>query len=242
MDTVRALLGAYPFRDLSVLEIEGLAVRAVPRFLDAGEHLYRAGDAATALHVVAQGLLKEYALSHDGGELIFEFFGAGATFGEPGLFVPEQNRVASVAALQPSLVICLPRQVLITFLFEHPPAMMRILEGLSLDVRKLADDQVGLAYDPVQARLVVKLLELAEAQADEASPGGLSIARLSQAELAAAVGASRAKVNRTLGALASVGAVSLGPGRRITLYPPALRRLGRSDALPRMRNRPPPPA
>jgi len=239
MNTVGVLLGAYPFRDLSPLEVEAVAVHAIDRTLMRGEHLYRAGDAATALHVVARGQLKEYGLSRDGGELIFEFLGRGATFGEPGLFVPERNRVVSVAAMQPSLVICLPREPLIRFLFEHPPAMMRILEGLSSDVRKSADDQVGLAYEEVKDRVVTKLLELAGADREEAPEGVPISARLSQTELAAAVGASRAKINRTLAELAVAGGLTVGPGQRMTVDVQVLRRLRRADApTPRMRNRP----
>ena len=239
MDIVRALLRGYPFRDLNPVEVEGLAVHAASRELSPGAHVYRAGDRATELHVVAGGQLKEYGLSRDGSELIFEFFGPGATFGEPGLFVPERTRVVSVVAMVPSVVIGVPREALVRFLFEHPPAMMRVLEGLSSEVRRAADDQVGLAYDPVRDRVVAKLLELAEAHGERANGGVVIAVHLSQTELAAAVGASRARVNRTLADLAAAGALTLGPGRRLTLDVPGLRRIVvREPPLSRLRNRP----
>ena len=194
--------------------LESLLPFSVSRRYERGEHVYSVGDAATHLPVVAEGKLKQSVPTPDGDELVLEVVQTGGICGEPGLFAREGIRVADLIALEPSVVIGIEKQGLTQFLARHPPAMLRMLEGLAEQVRSAVEDLGALAFRDIRGRLALKLLELAGMYGRN-SPAGVRIdMRLSQATLAGMIGASRENVNRALRTLADSGHV-LVSGMRI---------------------------
>ena len=152
-----------------------------------------------------------------------EIFTAGDVFGEPALFVPERTRMADVRAMEPSRVVMIDRDVLVRFLFQHPRAMLRMLEGLASGFRTQAEATVHLAFDEIRQRLVIKLLELAETHGHPCLGGVRIEFDLSQATLAGMVGATRENVNRALAPLIANGEVR-SEKKRLVVNADALRR------------------
>ena len=239
MDVVQALLQTYLFQDLSPAEVEGLARAATARRLARAEHAVRIGDRADEVWIIVSGRFKEYRIDPAGNEYVNELMGPGQVFGEPGIFSSERNRVVNVVALEHSTALTIQRDELFKFLITHPPALLRLLEGLASDARTPLPAATTMAYSSLSERVIAKLLQLAKW--DEASKNdGTVELHLSQSLLASMVGATREKVNRALAPLVDDGLVRLEYRRMLLLDVESLRRLVPSDDLeshPRHRRR-----
>ncbi|HEV2218102.1 MAG TPA: Crp/Fnr family transcriptional regulator [Candidatus Dormibacteraeota bacterium] len=230
MEAVQALLQTYLFQDLSPAEVEGLAHLAVERNLVRGEDACRVGDPADELWIIVAGQFKEYRLDPDGNEYVNELMGPGQVFGEPGIFSSERNRVVNVTALEHSTVLTIHRDALFSFLIAHPPAMLRLLEGIASEARTARPEVTMMAYSSLSERVIAKLLQLA--QWDETSKrDGVVELQISQSLLASMVGATREKVNRALAPLVEDGLVRLEYRRILLPDIQALRRLVPRDDL-----------
>jgi len=184
----RALQRSFVFQDLQPAQLAPLAESCRRTGYAPGDHVCFVGDAATELWVLEHGQLKEYLNSADGQETIVDIYGPGSVFGEPGLFVPERNRLVNVAAVKPSIVIGIPRAELLAFMQSHHPAMERMLEQLSAMARELVISASALAFDRIRDRLALKLVELAETNGAPDPRGTRITLKLSQGLLAAAIG------------------------------------------------------
>jgi CRP/FNR family cyclic AMP-dependent transcriptional regulator len=217
-DRVSLLLDTYLFEDLSPAQVEPLARAALLRRVVRGEYVWHVGDTADALCVVASGQLKDSLVTEDGDELVHSYFGAGMVIGEPGFFAAERNRVMAVVAVEPSTLLMLERERLIPFIQRHPRVIARALEGLASVARGQTELITALARRPLQERLLLRLLDLAETNAP--AVGAASVTpKISRATLAAMVGASRENVNRALATLAAEGAIRIERGRYLITDP-----------------------
>ncbi|MGZ4154262.1 MAG: Crp/Fnr family transcriptional regulator [Actinomycetota bacterium] len=222
-DRVAVLLSTYLFEDLSPAELEPLARSTTLRRLARGEYVSHVGDPADSLFVVASGQIKDSIVTEDGDELVHSFFGTGMVIGEPGFFAAERNRVMALVTVEPSTVLVLERDRLMPFLERHPRVITRALEGLASIARGQTEIIAALARRPLQDRLLLRLLELAETNERRADGAGVT-PKISQATLAAMVGVSRENVNRALAALAAEGAVQIEAGRYVIGDPEEARR------------------
>jgi CRP-like cAMP-binding protein len=212
-DPVRVLLSTYLFQDLSPAELEPLARTLDSREYRRGEYVFRAGDPAEFLYVLAAGEIKYVMTTAEGDEWILEVLTPGAVFGEPGLFAPEHNRVVDALAIKPCSVLTIRRDRLIDFMQHHRPVLMRMLEGFAADVRLTVETVTDIGFAEIRGRIVRKLVELATKHGQEHEDGSVEIAlTVSQATLAGLVGATRENVNRALRVLAGEGRVRLIDG------------------------------
>jgi CRP-like cAMP-binding protein len=210
-DIVSVLLSTYIFGGSSPAELEPLARAAAVRQVARGDYIVHVGDLADSLYVVAAGQIKDSIVTVDGDEIVHSFFGPGMVIGEAGFFAPERNRVMALIAVEPSQLLVLDRADLVPFLERHPPAMTRVVEGLASIARTQTEMIAALSRRPLQERLLLRLLELAET--NTGGHGERSVTpRISQATLAAMVGVSRENVNRALAALAAEGEIRIDNG------------------------------
>jgi CRP-like cAMP-binding protein len=210
-DRVSLLLGTYLFEDLSPAEVEPLARSAAIRHTVRGEYLHHVGDPADELYLVASGQLKDSIVTEDGDEVVHTFYGPGMLIGEPGFFATERNRVMAVVAMEPTSILVLGRVALEPFLLAHPRVITRAIEGLASVARWQTQLIAALSRRPLQERLLMRLVELADTNATRDDGTGLT-PKISQATLAAMVGVSRENVNRSLAALAARGVIQIDGG------------------------------
>jgi CRP/FNR family transcriptional regulator, cyclic AMP receptor protein len=222
-DRTSLLLGTYLFEDLSPAEVEPLARAARVRPAVRGEYIHHVGDPADEIYVVASGQLKDEVVTEDGDEVVHTLYGPGMVIGEPGFAAPERNRVMAVVALEPCTLLVLHRDHLMPFLFHHPQALVRMLEGLSTIARNQTELIAALARRSLPERLLLRLLELAETNARR-DDGAVVTPKIAQSTLAAMVGVSRENVNRALATLAADGAIRIQDGRYVLPEPERLRR------------------
>lgn len=180
--------------DLEVLSNAGAIVKKYP-----GTHLFKEGDDSVAAYVIRRGKVELYR-SRSAGARVVHRVGEGAVIGDIAMF---QNRpyLSSARAIGPVNAFRLDRAKLIPVLLEHPRLAMRWLIS-------------GLNQLEATQRRVIRLMhrtvreQVAEMLLDEADTYGE--VHLSQASLAALLGASRQSVNEALSDLRDAGIVETG--------------------------------
>jgi CRP-like cAMP-binding protein len=174
-----------------------LADRSAMRTLSRGEHLFREGDEANSLFVVARGELAVASRAYDGRESIVAVLGPGTLLGELPLFDAEP-RSADVRAVTAAEVLEIAYEPVRAALEQHPHALWAVTSILAMRLRADNEALADAAFLDVPGRTAKRLLELAGESDDFVSP-------LTQEELAGRVGASRERVNRALATFTRLG-------------------------------------
>lgn len=162
-----------------------------------GEILIRQGSTSRALYVLAHGRVRVVMSTADGDELLVAVLGPGQTVGELSV-LDRQPRSATVVALEPVHALRVEGTTFERFLLARPGLMVGMLRVLSGRLRDADQLRLQLSVAPAEQRLARCLLGLA---ADHGRIGAAGIhitPRLSQADLASYVGASREAVNQIL--------------------------------------------
>lgn len=129
-----------------------------------GQALFRQGDPAHSFFVVAEGRLKLYRLSDEGEEKVMGLAGAGDSFAEGVLFMPDPRYPVSAEALQSSRVVairCADFQHILENSFETCLSVMGKLTGR---IGALLNEVESLTLRDSRYRVVHYLLELLSAQ------------------------------------------------------------------------------
>jgi len=176
---------------------QALADRAAMRTLARGEHLFREGDSAESLFVVARGELAVASRAYDGRESIVAVLGPGAVLGELPLF-DGAPRSADARAVTAGEVLEVAYDPVRAALEQHPQALWKVTAVLAERLRAVDEALADAAFLDVPGRTAKRLLELAGDADDFISP-------LTQEELAGRVGASRERVNRALATFTRLG-------------------------------------
>ena len=163
--------------------------------------LCRQGDVASELFVVDSGRIAIAQRSGDGRESVMAVLERGGLFGELGLF-DDAPRSADARALTDSDVVVLGYEPVRAVLREHPEALWVIVRLLAGRLRATDEALADAVFLDVPARTAKRLLELAGARERFSLP-------VTQEELAAMVGASRERVNKSLSLFLRLGWLTL---------------------------------
>jgi CRP/FNR family cyclic AMP-dependent transcriptional regulator len=185
------------------------------RTFDRGEVVFHRGDPANALHLIASGRFAVRITTPLGDTATLAVRGAGDAFGELALVTDEEERSATVQALEPSETRSVLRDDFDRLRREHPSVDAILVAILAGRVRRLSELLTEAYYLPADDRVVRRLADLA-ALYDGVVP-------LPQDALAELAGTSRATVNRVLRGLEERGVVSLGRSRTVVNEPDKLR-------------------
>jgi len=218
MVTAETLARSPLLRGLAEQDLTRLAVRARRRTYRRGEVIFHQGDPGDAVHLIQRGRVKIALGAESGEEAVVAILGPSDCFGELALLDGEP-RSATVEALEPVETVSLGRDDFLQFLQANPPAMERLLRALAATVRGTNGELADLVFLDLHGRLVNKLLDLA---ADHGRPvdGAIEIELpMTQEDLAAMIGATRASVNKVLGWYEAQGAIERR-GRRIAILDP----------------------
>ncbi|MEP7764737.1 Crp/Fnr family transcriptional regulator [Sanguibacter sp. 25GB23B1] len=196
---------------LSEEDLDRIDRRMVSLSWAEGDPLFRAGDAAEHLYVLAAGRVKVSQPTVGGQEIVVdvlvpgELFGALGTPGEPPL-------VESAEALTTTCALRLDVRAFREILVEHPPVALRVLDDLA---RRLAEARGRLgrqSTSTVTQRVASVLLRLAEKVGQErAGSGGVLIQLpLTRADLAGMTGSTPESVSRAMSRFRSAGIIDTG--------------------------------
>ncbi len=165
-----------------------------------GEVVFHKDDPATHLFVIAAGSVKISIQEESGREVLVAVYRGGDVFGELALF-DEGPRSATVTALTDTTAYSLAGADLFAVLERNPKALRQLLARLTRIVRRLSGQVGDFVFLDLESRVAKYLLDLSDI-----SPHKHEV-ELTQEDLAAFVGGTRAAVNRALADLERVGAI-----------------------------------
>ena len=208
------------FEGLKAEQLSKLNALLHRRSFEAGYNIITAEQPGETVYVITSGSVKVYR-----SEVILAILGAGEVVGEMSL-ADSLGRSATVITLEQTVLLWMDRISFWASLREVPEMTYNLVSILSRRLRLANNHARLLAAMDVQGRVAGQLLAFAREYGEPAPGGGLLIPlRLTQADLAALVGASRVRVNQALGFHRRNGHISVGADRRIVVHDaPALAR------------------
>jgi CRP/FNR family cyclic AMP-dependent transcriptional regulator len=208
--TPPALPPASPVAQLPDATLAAIAAAGVTRAYPRGTLLIREGDAGDELFIVLEGRVKVYSGNEDGREIVIDFHGPGEYVGEMSL--DGAPRSASVVTVEPTTCAVVDRTRFRDFVLAHPDFALNLVLKLIHRVRVATENVKSLALSDVYGRLARLLNALAEPR------GEVRVVpeKLTHAEIAARVGASRDMVGKLLKDLVAGGYIAIDE-RTITL-------------------------
>ena len=192
--------------DLPPDDVRALLAVARRRTFGKGEVVFHRGDPADSLHLIARGRFAARITTSTGDSVLLDVLGPGQAFGELALLLPGAQRTATVAALEDGETRSIFRDDFALLQRTHPGVKDVLLRLLAEQLRRASDRIVEAHFVDADTRVRRRLCSLAETYDGAVVP-------LTQEELAAMAGTSRATVNRVLRDEERRGAVELQRGR-----------------------------
>jgi len=203
--------------DLPPEDVRQLLAIARRRTFARGEVVFHREDPADSLHLVVRGRFGARVLTPLGDGVLIDVLGPGQSFGELALLGLDARRSATVEALEDGETRSIFRDDFSQLQREHPGVKDVLLRLLAEGLRRSTDRLVEAHYVDAETRVRRRLLELAGIYDDGVVP-------LTQEDIAAMAGTSRATVNRVLREEEKLGSVALARGRTTVLDGDALGR------------------
>ncbi|HSI97279.1 MAG TPA: Crp/Fnr family transcriptional regulator [Gaiellaceae bacterium] len=196
--------------DLPAEDVRQLLSIARRRTFEKGEVVFHRDDLADSFHLIARGRFGARVTTPVGDSVLLDVLGPGQGFGELALLLPGGRRSATVSALEAGETHSVFRDDFALLQRRHPGVKDVLLRLLAEQLRRASDRIVEAHYVNAETRVRRRLCELARiyGPADETA-----VVPLTQEDLAAMAGTSRATVNRVLREEERRGAVSLSRGR-----------------------------
>jgi CRP/FNR family transcriptional regulator, cyclic AMP receptor protein len=218
---VRDALNASHLRDLpsDVLDelLEGFVRIKVP----AGKVAHWALDEDQYLELVISGVIRVFVTAPDGRTMTIRYCRSGELLGAMSLFSSGFAEPATKQALVDTQLLMISPAKVRALARRDPRVAGALLVELSERARSFVNEIPGTAFATVRQRVARQLLDLASTHHDDGDPNGELAVRITQQDLAAAVGTVREVVVRALRQLRDVGAVRTERDR-IVLLDPAL--------------------
>jgi len=159
--------------------------------------LFRTGDPADSVYIIASGKVKIVVSSPDGKEFILSILGARQVFGEMAL-LEETTRSATVITATKVELLTLNRSDFNRLLESTPAISRKLLSILSGRLRKANSKMESLAYMDVAGRLARYLLDLAGDHGQRLGNGWVVVRRPTHSDIAHSIGTSRETVSRLI--------------------------------------------
>lgn len=189
--------GRRDFAPLTTADLEALCGILETLHVEAGQKILSPGQRADAAYIVQAGEV-ELFVRRGGRRMLIGIQGAGGVFGDVPLLC-EMPFPFSAVARRESTLLRLERGALLELLSRHPAIALRwlssVVKRLELANRRILELTVGDLRGRALALFADELV------------GGAGVVRLTQAEIAALLGATRQSVNRVLGKLTDEGLI-----------------------------------
>lgn len=174
-----------------------------------GEIIFRKGDAADSMMLVAGGHVKIRSLGTDGREAVLAVFGSGDILGEMAI-LDSRPRSADAVAVSDTELMVIQRRDFIPYLERNPQLAVRMLAllcGRLRQTNEMVEDRMLIAFP---ARLAKALLRLAHLEGQTCEPGTRLDFAIPQRVFASLLGTSRETLNKQLHTWSNDGLIRLG--------------------------------
>jgi CRP-like cAMP-binding protein len=188
-----------------------------------GSLLMCEGELGDRVMILLSGRVKVTRCSGDGNESLLGIRDPGDLLGEMA-YIDQRTRVASVTALERVRALVISGAVFRAYLERSPRMAMVVLEVVTQRLRETAVTRASDTHSDATARLAARLTELAD-RYGIGDCGDVEIdLPLSQEDLRAWTGASRASVAKSLQQLRDLRWIDTGRRRIVVRNVEALRR------------------
>jgi CRP-like cAMP-binding protein len=192
----------------------------VKRYRD-GAVVMQRGQAVSAVMLLLSGRMRTQAIGPNGEVLLMRWLEAGEAVGVASALMQMPFQI-DLEASGSCEALWIPTADFVAALHSDAAAGVAVARMLSLRVAELFDHVVAQSQSLLTDRLRAVLINIGAANGERLPDGGLRL-RITQSDLAAAVGASRQRVNEALRLLQAAGEVSLGYRRIETRIAPGRR-------------------
>ena len=195
-----------------------IAERVAERVVERGRSVFVQDEPGDRMYVLAEGVVKLYVSSRDGGIVELARHRPPAVFGELAL-LDGGPRSASAEAVERSTLLVVTRAELLRLLRSEEKVAEALLRLLGAMVRRTTRQVTDLVFLNLRGRVARQLLLLAE----DGNGSGAITRQVTQGELATMVGGARQTVNRVLRSLEVRGYIRATGGAFEILDPQQLR-------------------
>jgi len=217
--TVRDAVRASHLRDLPSEVLDEVLDGAVRVMVPAGSIAHRALDEEHYLELVITGVIRVFVTAPDGRTMTIRYCRSGELLGAMSLFSDEFAEPATKQALVDTQLLMISPAKVRALAQQDLSVAGALLVELSERVRTFVNEIPGTAFATVRQRVARQLLDLVPTHQEAGDPGGELAVRITQHELAAAVGTVREVVVRALRQLRDAGAVRTERDRIVLLDP-----------------------
>lgn len=207
-DEVRRALASSNLRRLTPERLDDFFAGATRRHVPAGSTIRGEGTTGPHCELIVSGFIRAYVGAPDGRSLTIRYLRPGALAGVVSLFTPQFSMPGSLQALIETELIVLRPETVQRLAAQDLSVAGALLGELGERVLSFVTEIPGSAFATVRQRVARHLLDLAS----ERQHGTALVARISQQQLADAVGSVREVVVRALRELREAGIVETGPG------------------------------
>lgn len=146
------------FAGLPPQDLENIAAVTVIKSLEKGDYLFHEGDHAMGFYVVQRGSINIHRVTAAGKEQVIHVFRTGDSFAEVAL-ATESGYPADARALEPSQVLLVQKDGILTLLRRQPELALRMLGSMSSHLRVLVGQLEDLTLRDVETRLANWLIK-----------------------------------------------------------------------------------
>src|SRR3954465_12685601 len=170
VDDIVSLLAKVPvFEAMGPEDLRRVAEVAVPRRFEAGQVIFREGDASDTCYVVRSGHARAVRENVDGRAITLAHFGPGDIFGELAMFDAER-RSATVETLDAVDAIAIAGSDMRRLLRDPDGTAVKLVAALGRRLREANERLTRQSFQTVQSRVAGVLGRLVE-QARTGAPG-----------------------------------------------------------------------
>jgi CRP/FNR family cyclic AMP-dependent transcriptional regulator len=211
------LEGALLFRGLTPEEKRYAAGLVSPQLVPGGVNVVSAGTSGDVVRIIVRGAVKIHLPVGDERDVILAILGRGEVIGEMSV-LDNLAHSATATTIEETRMLEIDRASFAGLLEEIPVVNFNLAQILSRRLR-MADAQIqALAALDLHGRVARQILAFA-IEYGEPEPGGSRAIpfHLTQADLANIVGASRGRVNQSLGLFKRRGLITVNSAARLVV-------------------------
>jgi CRP/FNR family transcriptional regulator, dissimilatory nitrate respiration regulator len=220
-EILQTLSALSEFSDFSPDLLKLIAQTATRQTYQPEQFVFMEGEPCLGLYVVQKGWLRAVKSNPSGREHVVRYVGPGDTFNEIGVLSGGVNWI-SVEALEPSVLIVIPRQAVLDLIDEHPALAKAIIQSLAGRILHAMNMIVELSLHSVEGRLAKFLLD--QAQGDYVKRKKWA----TQAAIASYLGTVPVVINRAFRSFIEAGLIDLERDRIHILNTQELKRIASS--------------
>ncbi len=213
---VNTLRSCQLFTGLPQADLEQIAAVTALKSLEKDEYLFHEGDAAAGFYIVQRGAVNVHRVNAAGKEQIIHVFRTGDSFAEVALASPT-GYPADARALEPTQVLLVQKDGILTLLTRRPELALRMLGSMSSHLRVLVGQLEDLTLKDVETRLANWLVKRCPAAAGD-KPVNIEL-KMTKRLLAAELGTVSETFSRTLAKFREQKLLTV-KGRMVTVLAP----------------------